>query len=198
MPGAQFEFEIDFENLESKELGALLYCLELEEGMLHRLGYGKPLGLGSVKVSIQSVQVFNLEQRFASSDLTLSGIYDMAPDKRQELVDSFHVTMREVYGTTYDAVLLDLRTILTKPPSQYPTHYPRPKEYVAEDGRNFEWFVGNKRRIATAKREKKSPKQGGSGDKASLPPPVALPQPPDESQGLPLIGKDGKSHVPGG
>ncbi len=44
----QFHGRIDFTNLEVDELAALLLAVTLEEGMRHKIGYGKPLGLGSI------------------------------------------------------------------------------------------------------------------------------------------------------
>ncbi len=44
----QFHCRIDFTNLEAAEFGALLLAIVLEEDMRHKIGYGKPLGLGSV------------------------------------------------------------------------------------------------------------------------------------------------------
>lgn len=49
--GSQFSGRIRFENLSSEELGALLFVLDLPEGCAHKLGMGKPLGLGSVQIT---------------------------------------------------------------------------------------------------------------------------------------------------
>ncbi|MHB2148286.1 TIGR03986 family type III CRISPR-associated RAMP protein [Calditrichota bacterium LG25] len=49
-PGTRFMGRIRFENLSKVELGALLYALDLPDGCYHKLGMGKPLGLGSVKM----------------------------------------------------------------------------------------------------------------------------------------------------
>ncbi len=49
--GVTFKGRIRFENLTDLEVGALLCALELPEGCAHRLGMGKPLGLGSVRTS---------------------------------------------------------------------------------------------------------------------------------------------------
>ncbi|MDY0096663.1 MAG: TIGR03986 family CRISPR-associated RAMP protein, partial [Candidatus Vecturithrix sp.] len=49
--GTTFNGRIRFENLSAVELGALLFSLDLPEGCLHKLGMGKPLGLGSVKIT---------------------------------------------------------------------------------------------------------------------------------------------------
>ena len=49
-PGTSFQFEIDVNNLSTVELGALLWLLKLPEQYHHRLGGGKPLGFGSVRL----------------------------------------------------------------------------------------------------------------------------------------------------
>lgn len=47
----KFSGQIRFENLTSVELGALLFALDLPEGCFHKMGMGKPIGLGSVKIT---------------------------------------------------------------------------------------------------------------------------------------------------
>lgn len=49
----KFKGRIRFENLSKEELGALLFVLYLPENCHHKLGMGKPLGLGSVKIHPQ-------------------------------------------------------------------------------------------------------------------------------------------------
>ncbi|MCL4434548.1 MAG: TIGR03986 family CRISPR-associated RAMP protein [Actinobacteria bacterium] len=51
-PNVSFQFTLDVKNLSDVELGALVWLLNLPEGHMHRLGYGKPLGFGSVQLSI--------------------------------------------------------------------------------------------------------------------------------------------------
>lgn len=48
--GVTFHFRVYFENLTDLELGALLWALDLPEGYYHKIGMGKPLGLGSVDI----------------------------------------------------------------------------------------------------------------------------------------------------
>lgn len=55
-PGVQFSFTLRFENLSSVELGALLWVLALPGGepgrrYYHKLGMGKPLGMGAVEIT---------------------------------------------------------------------------------------------------------------------------------------------------
>ena len=49
-PHVLFNSKIRFENLTAVELGALLFALELPQDCCHKLGMGKPLGLGTVRI----------------------------------------------------------------------------------------------------------------------------------------------------
>jgi hypothetical protein len=69
LPGQRFQFDITFYNLRDEELNLLLYCLALQEDvqgeaidvdgtphtlrgpLRHKLGLGKPVGLGSVHIA---------------------------------------------------------------------------------------------------------------------------------------------------
>ena len=57
--GNEFVFDIDFENLRDWELGLLLYSLELEDSLAHKLGLGKPLGFGTVQINIRGISLKN-------------------------------------------------------------------------------------------------------------------------------------------
>ncbi|GAB4192330.1 MAG: TIGR03986 family CRISPR-associated RAMP protein [Wenzhouxiangellaceae bacterium] len=68
--GEVFNFTIDFENLNDKELSLLLTAIEPSAGFQHRLGLGKPLGLGSVKLEVQKVELHDRStQRYSLSGL---------------------------------------------------------------------------------------------------------------------------------
>lgn len=94
--GSMFEFEVAYRNLTEAELALLIFALELEsklrrvitgmpltdaqgnllfqtgeknqvkEGKYHKLGYGKPLGLGSAAIHIVRWDVCNDEERYSS------------------------------------------------------------------------------------------------------------------------------------
>lgn len=65
-PNAQFTFRVYFENLTDEELGALLWALELPAGCAHKLGMGKPLGLGSARISVLKLTLTDRRQRYAA------------------------------------------------------------------------------------------------------------------------------------
>ncbi len=174
-PGATFTFTVDFENLAPLELGALLYALELEEGMVHRLGYAKPLGFGSVKVTIEKTKIIDWETRLKS----------IGPDagwqsvNGTQLKQGFLKEMRTCYGEKFDDLLAELRALLATPP-ELPIHYPRPTQRLdPKHHPQYEWFVGNKKRVEKQHTGK-------------LPPPVALGLATQVEEGLPLIKKDGR------
>ncbi len=92
LPGCQFEFEIDFVSLEKFELELLVYILALEENvdviiedgkiplkgpMRHKLGYAKPLGLGSCRIDLNKIEYFAAPaERFSSLGQTENIVYE--------------------------------------------------------------------------------------------------------------------------
>jgi len=93
-----------------------------------------------------------------------------------QLKQSFLEEMRTCYGEKFDDLLAEFRALLGTP-SALPIHYPRPTERLDPNHPQYEWFMGNKRRI-----EK-------SGE---LPAPVALGLATEVDRGLPLIKKTGE------
>jgi CRISPR-associated protein (TIGR03986 family) len=62
-PGAKFEGSIRFENLSEEELGALLFVLQLPDECCHKIGMGKPLGLGSIRIETK-LFILDPKQRY--------------------------------------------------------------------------------------------------------------------------------------
>jgi CRISPR-associated protein (TIGR03986 family) len=168
----KFIFTVHFENLAPVELGALLWALELEEGWVHRLGFAKPLGFGSVRVSVNTVEVLNPRERYAS--LTTNGWYNVERKLwQQQCVEKFKTAMQRRYNKVFDELknVQDLKALLGTAPTMA-VHYPRPPFNKTPrpdpEGKQYEWFIGNKR---TKK--------------------LALKLAPDDTEGLPLIDKHG-------
>ncbi len=61
--GVKFRGRIRFENLSKEELGALLFVLDLPSNHYHKLGMGKPLGLGSVEIT-PTLYTVNRKERY--------------------------------------------------------------------------------------------------------------------------------------
>jgi len=63
---SSFHFRVDFTNLEVDEFGALLLAVILEDEMRHKIGYGKPMGLGSVQFAPTSITLVDYAARYTS------------------------------------------------------------------------------------------------------------------------------------
>lgn len=61
-----FKFSANFQNLALEELQLLLYALVLEPSMRHKIGYAKPAGLGSVKITLSKVELIDYQQRYTN------------------------------------------------------------------------------------------------------------------------------------
>ena len=61
----KFKSHIRFENLTKEELGALLLVLDLPENHYHKIGMGKPLGLGSIEIKL-SLFIIDRKARYTS------------------------------------------------------------------------------------------------------------------------------------
>jgi CRISPR/Cas system CSM-associated protein Csm3 (group 7 of RAMP superfamily) len=62
--GTDFDARIDFTNLEADEFAALLLAIMLQLDMRHKIGYGKPIGLGSVQLAITALQLVDYSKRY--------------------------------------------------------------------------------------------------------------------------------------
>ena len=64
--GVKFESIVTFTRLSRLELGALLAAVRLPAGHAHKLGLGKPFGLGSVRLDIAALDASTDKTRYAS------------------------------------------------------------------------------------------------------------------------------------
>ncbi len=84
--GTDFSTRIDFTNLEADEFAALLFSMQLQADMRHKIGYGKPLGLGSVQLSVTNLQLVDYANRYKAFR-TGRGISDYKGEALDILLD---------------------------------------------------------------------------------------------------------------
>lgn len=63
--GTQFEFSVDFDNLTMRELELLCFALRPSPQFRHKIGLGKALGLGSIRIDILECAVVDRQSRYA-------------------------------------------------------------------------------------------------------------------------------------
>lgn len=92
--GATATFQIRVDRVTSLELGALFEALELADGHAHKLGLGKSMGLGSVRLTVDRAEVRRVGERYASLGARLGG-HSTALDgtMREELRAAFRNTI---------------------------------------------------------------------------------------------------------
>lgn len=65
--GITFDFQIDFDNLTDRELNLLCYALRPSPRFRHKIGLGKGLGLGSIRIDIAALALVDRTARYAAS-----------------------------------------------------------------------------------------------------------------------------------
>lgn len=67
--GVEFTFTLDFDNLSAKMLALLCFALRPTPAYRHKIGYGKPIGLGSVRIDPMELALVCREKRYGEDDL---------------------------------------------------------------------------------------------------------------------------------
>lgn len=150
-PGTNFTTWFEVANLNEAELGALLWLLSLPEEHYHRLGGGKPLGFGSVRIDIDELNLVNgqgRKQQFASlfplGDEQLGD--NQVKDKNKatdKYVSAFKKSLSEAYSQPFDDIPFIKAFCKAAKGFDKPVHYPRQHQRPEADEENFKWFVAN-------------------------------------------------------
>ncbi|MBI1766351.1 MAG: TIGR03986 family CRISPR-associated RAMP protein [Acidobacteria bacterium] len=145
----EFRFMVRFSNLEGYELGALLWSLALDDGMAHKMGMGKPIGLGSVAIIVEDVVLIDRNTRyqklFSATHESFEEGNQAASNWREEYVAVFQDWMKQRFGQPFEQLsnIVDLSAILQFPVVyQLLTHYPL---LEGTNAKNFEWFMKNRK-----------------------------------------------------
>ncbi|MCL0065554.1 TIGR03986 family CRISPR-associated RAMP protein [Dehalococcoidia bacterium] len=107
-PGAEFKGYVEFDSLSDDELGLLLWAISLtdspQEGRderAHKLGMGRPTGMGSVRLKIDSIVTFDPVGGWR--DANEPGDQEMTSEEAARLVKAFKtwmVTGKEMHDDT--------------------------------------------------------------------------------------------------
>ena len=136
-PGVVFECDIDVCNLAREEIGAVLWLLSLPEDHFLRLGYGKPLGFGSVRAEViaeethladgaewaKAIATGSLPDSDAHAWDWRSDFENAARSANPDMLRSFLVAARGFPG--------------------YSVHYPRCGHQAPGASEHFKWFKAN-------------------------------------------------------
>jgi CRISPR-associated protein (TIGR03986 family) len=162
-PRAVFYFHIDFDNLSPHELGLLLYVLRPAEEFRHKIGMGKPVGLGRIK--IEPIGFFQIGRearysaeavfgpRYAQSWIPLGEDLSAWPSTYDRETASKPVSieiadLRSKFSAQMDQDIKAALELIGNPKAlRAPVHTPLVQGGDPED-ETFKWFVENDKRAA--------------------------------------------------
>jgi hypothetical protein len=161
--GGGFWFHIDFDNLSEAELDLLCFALTPTPEFRHKLGMGKPIGLGTVHIQPTAILGIARQQRYAMGvNLFGDGRYHNTWQADTPLPSRWYA--RESTGLAGSDLSLDPRARaerhaarltpamrnairLTGEPERLkprvPVHYPLSLGQPDDEAENFQWFVAN-------------------------------------------------------
>jgi CRISPR-associated protein (TIGR03986 family) len=146
-PQISFSFKIHVANLSSVELGALLWLLNLSKAYpnhYHRLGGGKPLGFGSIKLNIVETEttVCTGEQWRTYYQSLLSQSEPGLPNI-QHLIQTFESALETAYQSKRPPFIQAF--LKAAQGFEKPIHTPRTTAKPSADVESFKWFVENEK-----------------------------------------------------
>jgi hypothetical protein len=150
-PGSTFSATLEVVNLNDLELGALLWLLTLEDGACHRLGYGKPLGFGSVHIKVPQGGL-HVAKGAGWRTYWSSLSSEQPPAADDEEVRGLATSFTNVADGCELKAALDAFLALATGKPDVPVLYPRVYEVDANGKKKlqgqdelFKWFVENER-----------------------------------------------------
>lgn len=138
MPGAEFSFDIYYDGITDEQLQKLMWCIHFGENhkdgnLCNKIGHGKPLGLGSVKIVIEE----NAERIFKE------GFYSWKREKMPEMK-----TEPEFKRCRELKKVMNFQGPGENMPIKYPYVCDENGNDLSESGRNVDarhvWYLKNK------------------------------------------------------
>ena len=140
-------FRIYFENITKEELGNLIFCINLSDGAVNRIGKGKPFGMGAVKTVVKDVKLVSYEMK------------DKEVVSRLDSVNKDEFRYDESFESNAKNILEYLEPL--KDDEAEIVDYPK----AINSDKIFDWFVNNRGGINKAKIAKVIYVIGKQGDK---------------------------------
>jgi len=165
-PKLNFYFHIDFDNLSRKELSLLCYALSPSDDYRHKIGMGKPIGLGKIQMIPEGLFIIDRIKRysedidiFSASRYHKSWFKEGASDKWLEVYEEEkklaaleHIIspeeLRNEFACSMDPDIRKAIELIGDPKSiQYQVHTPQLAGKDKDTEVNtYEWFGENEKR----------------------------------------------------
>ena len=140
-----FSFDIHFENISEAELGLLITTIQPssdpKEKFSHRLGLGKPIGLGHICLSIENITSINRIDRYSIENLLVKRSTDYS-DEEKASARKAAIKKEYVNKTTLD----ELKTLYNPDNIKHIVSYPfnsMENQQPSGEEEGFQWFTWN-------------------------------------------------------
>lgn len=152
--GTEFWFHVDFNNLTESELMLLKYALRPTQEFRHKLGMGKSLGLGRVRIDVVGVFFVDRASRYSAEGFVsqrFSTAWIAPGESPKQWPTRYGVERLEEMKTcaigTYvpDPDIATALQLLGNPSLAHPVHTPTVNADPFAEEEAFAWFVANDR-----------------------------------------------------
>jgi hypothetical protein len=197
-----FYFRLDFDNLSRTELGLLCYALRPCDAFRHKLGLGRPLGLGTIRIDPVALRFIDRNRRYicmnprtaprfhsgwtepSLKDIPQGWLPDFADHKPDPACDFESLRSNFIARSeNLNNVRMAIEALGDPAKIKHPVHYPQRegREGADLEDESFKWFVANTKPTRATERQagwKPGTKPLGSVDAAGTLP--TLPRKPGE------------------
>lgn len=144
-PTCRFEFKIGFDNLTPDEFLALCYSLRPKPAYQHKLGMGKPLGLGSISFHAVSVGKVDRITRYTTAGFGLTRFKDMHgnDDWIDARAQEWRQKVKAKQNQAWENALQGLEVIGTSKAREL--QYPMTRRQTDLEDKLYEWHSLNRR-----------------------------------------------------
>jgi len=167
-----FYFHIDFENLSKRELGLICYSLAPASDFHHKIGMGKPLGLGTIRIEPVGIFFVDRQKRYGADSVFAMRYHAVSVEDRwcqSPLSDQWKPLypkefraactpqfrdaagyprfskLRDGFQATVDEAIRAAIERLGSLNVEYEVHYPRQHHQQDSEGEQYRWFSANDR-----------------------------------------------------
>jgi len=147
--GNRFKFKVYFNNVTSDELGKLLWVLEIGQNKehAHKIGMGKPIGLGSVRISVSNIHIRKIVRDTENNTIHYDE-HDIK-DRPDDYKDILNWSSMNHQNLGCSELVLKEFLHITRVDHSYDTiEYPT----IEDKPENYLWFVANKQIKGTGTR----------------------------------------------
>ena len=131
--GSRFTFDVYFERISESQLDDLVFAITMGENsensrLMYKLGHGKPLGLGSVKLLVKEIELRNYNAE--------TGSYEIKRQDAEECISRSNIILSDDMRNMFD---IDHVTKVS-----YPVATDKTSKSKANESAAHQWFMANR------------------------------------------------------